>query len=84
MRTASSSLPADERQVVTALGDADPADREQPVGGNALGLALQLERLDRLDLDGVAHEPVGRLADQHLVGRRRLLEPRRDVDRVAR
>ena len=60
------------------------ADREQPVGGNALGLALQLERLDHLDLDGVPHEPVGRLADQDLVGRRGLLEARRDVDRVAR
>ncbi len=56
---------------------------DQPVGGHALGLALELERLDRLDLDLAPHEAVGDLADEHLVGRRRLLEPGGDVDRVA-
>ena len=33
---------------------------DQPVGGDALGLALELERLDRLDLDLRADEAVGR------------------------
>ena len=55
----------------------------QPIGGDALGLALQLERLDRLDLDAVPDEPVGQLAEQHLALGRRLLEPRGDVDGVA-
>ena len=57
---------------------------EQAIGGHRLRLPLQLERLDRLDLDGVADEPVRLLADQDLESRRRLLEPRGDVDRVAR
>ncbi len=61
-----------------------PRDRKQPVGRHGLGLALELERLDDLDLDGVAHEPVGRLTDEHLHRGRVLLEPRRDVHGVAR
>jgi hypothetical protein len=48
-----------------------------------LRLALQRQRLDRLDLDRVAHQRVGGLADVDLVGRRRRLQPRGDVDRVA-
>ena len=40
-------------------------------------------RPHRLDTDGVAHESLCLAADQHLAGRRRLLEPRRDVHRVA-
>ena len=47
------------------------ATREQPVGRHPLRLALQLERLDLLDLDVVADEVVGRLADQDLVRRAR-------------
>ena len=57
--------------------------RDEPERRHALGLALQLERLDGLDLDGVFHEPVGALADQHLARGRRLLEPRGDVHRVS-
>ena len=49
----------------------------------AARLALRLERGRRLDLDGVAHQPVGRLAEQDLARLGRLLEPRGDVDRVA-
>ena len=37
----------------------------------------------RLDDDGIPDEAVGRLADEHLARLRSLLEPRRDVDRVA-
>ena len=60
------------------------ADVDQAVGRDPLGLALELERLDRLDLDLPADEAVGDLADQHLVRRRGLLEARRDVHGVAR
>ena len=45
-------------------------------------LALQLERLDRLDLDRSAYELEGRLADQDLARIGGVLEPRGDVDRV--
>jgi hypothetical protein len=67
-------------RAAAAAAGADLLDREQPIGGDALGLAFQLERLHRLDLDAVPDEPVRRLADQHLVLGRRLLEPRGDVD----
>ena len=59
------------------------AHAQEPVGGNRLGLALQLERLDRLDLGRVADERERRLPDQHLARLRRLLQPRRHVDRIA-
>ena len=58
-------------------------DRHEPVGRHALGLALELEGLDRLDLDRIADEAVRQLPDQDLHLARGLLEPRRDVDRVA-
>ena len=57
---------------------------EEPVRRNTLGLALQLQRLDGLDLDRVPDEPIGRLADQHVECGRGLLEPRGHVHRVAR
>ena len=60
------------------------AHRLELVGGHRLRLALELERLDLLDLDVVADEPVRQLAEQHLVLAGRLLEPGRHVDRVAR
>ena len=56
---------------------------EQPIGADQAALALELERLDRLDLDGVAHEAVGQIADEDLARRRGLFQPRRGVDRVA-
>ena len=59
------------------------ADGDQPVGRDALRLALELERLDGLDLDLAAHQAVGEVADEDLVRGRRLLQPGRDVDRVA-
>ena len=55
----------------------------EPVGGHRVGLALQLQRFDGLRLDGTANQVERRLADQHLSGRRSLLEPRGDVDGVA-
>ncbi len=56
---------------------------EEAIGRNAFRLALQLERLDRLDGHGVAHQPEGELSDEHLVRACGLLEARRGVDRVA-
>ncbi len=55
----------------------------QAVGGDRLALALERERLERLDLDRVSHEPVRRLAEQDLARGRRFLEPLGDVDGVA-
>ena len=56
----------------------------EPEGGHGLALPLQLERLDRLHRHRVAHEGERFGADQDLARRRRLLEPGRHVDRVAR
>ena len=58
-------------------------DVREPVGGHGLRLALERERLDRLDRDRVAHEPEGRLPDQDLARGGGLLEAGGDVDRVA-
>ena len=76
-------LAADDRRVEPPRVAFASARRNEPVRRNALLLALQLERLDRLDLHRVAHQAIGRVADVDLVRRRRLLEPRRDVDGVA-
>ena len=74
------ALPAHHRRLVASAGA--PPDGDQPVGLERLGLALRRDRLDRLGLDRVAHEPVGLLAEQHLARRRGLLEARGHVDRV--
>ena len=76
------ALTADEQLPVPALRRVVHA--QQPVGGNRLGLALQLEGLDRLDVGCVANERERRLADQHVARLRRLLQPSGDVDRIAR
>ena len=57
--------------------------RQQPEGRDALRLALQLQRLDGLDLDLIADEPVRQLAEQHLALSGGLLEPGSRVDRIA-
>ena len=78
-------LAAYHRRVAsTAPAFAGLGDRDEPVRGDTLGLALELERLDRLDLDGVAHEAVGQVSEQYLLLSRRLLQPCGDVDSVAR
>ena len=59
------------------------ADVQQPVRVHGLRLALEDQRLHRLDLDRVPNEPERWLADQYLAERRCLLQPCRDVDRVA-
>ena len=59
-------------------------DVGQEVGGNGLGLPLQVERFDRLGVDEVLHQPVGRGADQDLHRGRGRLQSCRRVDDVAR
>ena len=56
---------------------------DEPVGDERLGLALGVDGRRRLGVDEVGDGRVGRGAEQHLAGRGRLLEPGRDVDRVA-
>ena len=60
------------------------ADLEQPVCWNVLGLPLQLERPDGLDVDGLADECKRRLPEQYIAGLRRLFEARGHIHRVAR
>ena len=59
-------------------------DRDEPIRGHGLSLPLQLKRLQRLNLDRVAHKRQGRFAEQDITWTRRLLQARRDVDRIAR
>ena len=72
-------LPSHHRPLVPAPVRLGGAHRQEPVRGHSLGLALQRKRLHRNDLDGVLDEPVGELADQDVVRRSSLLEPRGDV-----
>ena len=57
-------------------------EAQEPVRGDSLGLSLQLERLDRLDLDRLAGETVGQGADQDLHSACRLLESCGNIDRI--
>ncbi len=76
---------ADERRVHPPHQARDARlDLEQPPRHDGLGLALHLDRLDRLRLHGVAHEPERHLADQDLTAAGRCLEALRDDDGVAR
>ena len=59
-----------------------PATRTRRYAGDWLGLALEDERLDGLDIDRIAHEPVCEIAEQTSRGPR-LLESCRDVDGIA-
>ena len=76
------TLAADHRHAVPA-GRRLGLHGDEPVGSQRLGLALRGQRRRGLGLDALAHEPVGLLAEQHLAGLGRLLQARRDVDRVA-
>jgi hypothetical protein len=56
---------------------------EEPMRRQRLGLSLQLERVDRLCADGVSNQAERLAPDQCLAGCRRLLQTRRNIDRVA-
>ena len=81
-------LIAQELQIVVATDERSrgralaAGQGDQPEGRHPLGLALQLQRLDRLGLDRVADEQVCERAQERLHRRRRLLEPRRHVHGV--
>jgi hypothetical protein len=75
---------ADQRRVESARdGGSLLVQDEQALGDERAALALQLERVCRLGLDGVTDE-AGRLRpEQDLARRRRLLEPGGHVHRIA-
>ena len=78
------AFPSDHRCIEAAtvpLGAG--GDLVQPVGDHGLRLALELDRLGRTDLHRIAHELVGRAADDDLARRGGRLEPGGDVDGVA-
>ena len=58
-------------------------NRKQAVGADRLLLALDGHRVEWLGGDGVANEPVGRVADDHVAGAGGLLQALRQVHRVA-
>ena len=60
------------------------ADVTEPVRGQRFRLPFRLERRQQLGVDGVAYERIGGRSEEDLAGRGRLLEPRGDVDGVAR
>ena len=77
--------PAPDHRGIRPSSDALLTGRaKQLVGGHGLRLALERQRLDRLDLDGIAHQSPGRFAQQHLVRRRGLLQTGGGVDHVTR
>ena len=57
-------------------------EREHAEGADRLRPTLQRERPDRLERDQVAHEALGRLADEDVAVARLLLQAGRDVQRV--
>ena len=79
--------PPDHRRV-HAPGDRlsvfQTRDVGEEEGGNRLGLPLEVERFDRLGVDEILHQAVGRVADQDLHRGRGRLQSRRRVDDVAR
>ena len=85
-------LPLEQLQLVLASGKRGPrpprhrsdvAHPEQPVGRDQLGLALGVDRRRRLGVHCASNEPISALAEQHLAGACRLLQPRGDVDGIA-
>ena len=75
------ALPAHKARLVRAGGRRQQGD--ETVGRHRLGLALERERLDRLRLDGAAHQQQRGLTDQDLAGLCRLLEAGSRVHRIA-
>ena len=78
------ALAADHRRIEAPWPLGVLAHAHEPVRRHSLGLALQLERLDLLDVDVVAYEAVREVSQQDLLRAGGLLEARRDVDGVAR
>jgi hypothetical protein len=78
--------PAEERRLACRLDTSDGVLRRhchRLPGSHRRRLALQLERLELLVVDGLARRPHGPLADGDASGPGGALEPGRDVDGVA-
>ncbi len=60
------------------------ARRKQPVRRHRLSLSLQVERLQRFDLDGVTHQLECRLAEKHLTRLSGLLQSGGNVNHIPR
>ena len=78
--------PAHERRLAASFHTPGGLNRDQArrlPGGHALGLALELEGLERPVVDGFASRPVGALSDGHAAGASGRLQPGRDVDRIS-
>ena len=75
---------ASDHRGIEAAGPAGQISRQrdQPVRPDRFALALQTQRLGRLDLDRVANEAIRGLAEQDLAGRSGLLEALGHVHRV--
>ena len=58
-------------------------DQHEPIGGDGVGLALELEWRQRFNLDGVTHQAESGLTQEDLARRCRLLESSRHVHGVA-
>src|SRR5207244_11335601 len=71
------------RLEVTLEGKRLRTEGEQPMGLDRFRLALELQRLDVLDLGRVTGEPVGLVSDQDVARLRGLLESGGDVHRIA-
>ena len=83
-RSSSSSFAPDQWRVAATRSVGVVVDSHEPVRRDALRLALQLERLDLLDVDVVPHEAVRQVTEQDLLRAGGLLETRGDVDGVSR
>jgi hypothetical protein len=76
--------PAADERGLEAAGESRRLriDAHQPPGWHAVCLALEIEIVHRLQLDGVAHELAGRVPEEDLTGAGGLLESRGDVDGI--
>ncbi len=77
------ALASDERRLEPPGHGLVSDELDEPESFDRLCLALQQERLDRFDLDGITHEQTRLGADESLTRRCSLLEPRSDVDGVS-
>ena len=69
------TLPPHHRRIEVSCEPGRPfRDLDQAVRGHGIGLPLQVQGIDRLRGDRVAHEPVGLFPQQDLAGRRCLLQ----------
>jgi hypothetical protein len=75
-------VPAHQGGSAFPSGSVGARETEEPIRGNTLGLALQLEWLNRLHLDCRAGQTIGEGADQDFHPTCRLFESGCDVDSV--